>query len=92
MMKSANIYKLIKHCYFIGVAIIAVAFAKPDLNAQSGFAKAIPIATNVNIDDILFHNDQLILRGNIANKANISKRKVVARKCCKFYSLEFFFV
>ncbi len=66
MMISANIYKLIKHCYFIGVAIIAVALAKPDLNAQSGFAKAIPIATNVNIDDILFHNDQLILRGNIA--------------------------
>lgn|GEM_PF-1119962 len=56
---------MIKLSYFIISAILLLAFEIPNLNAQSGFAKTIPINANVNFDDIIFHDDQLILRGNI---------------------------
>src|SRR5688572_673356 len=49
---------------FCSVSFLIMA-AKPDVLAQSGFAKAIPIDANVDIDDILYHEDQLVLRGNV---------------------------
>jgi Secretion system C-terminal sorting domain len=63
-MNSKLVYSIQKLVGCISLTLFLVA-AKPDMLAQSGFAKAIPIDANVNIDDIIFHQDQLILRGNI---------------------------
>ena len=64
-MNSKQGYIIQKLIGCISLTLFLLA-AKPDVLAQSGFAKAIPINANVDIDDILYHEDQLILRGNIA--------------------------
>lgn len=63
-MKLIRRINLLHLNLFFNVSFLIMA-VKPDVLAQSGFAKAIPIDANVDIDDIIYHEDQLILRGNI---------------------------
>lgn len=63
-MNSIRKIHLLHLSFFISISFLIMA-AKPDLYSQSGFAKAIPIDANVDIDDIFYHEDQLILRGNM---------------------------
>ena len=63
-MNSDKVYTFSKLIGYVSFVLFFMA-AKPDVHAQSGFAKAIPIDANVSTFDIIFHNDQLILRGSI---------------------------
>ena len=63
-MNSDKFYTFSKLIGYFSFVLFFMA-AKPDVLAQSGFAKAIPIDANVSTFDIIFHKDQLILRGSI---------------------------
>jgi hypothetical protein len=63
-MNSDKVHTFSKLVGYVSFVLFLLA-AKPEVHAQSGFAKAIPIDANVDIDDIIYHEDQLILRGNI---------------------------
>lgn len=63
-MNSDKVYTFSKLIGYVSFVLFFMA-AKPDVHAQSGFAKAIPIDANVSTFDIIFHKDQLVLRGSI---------------------------
>jgi len=64
-MKLNHIKRYFKGKLMLIGFLLFIGLTKPVLFSQTGFAKAIPFDAIVDIDDILYQEDQLIVRGNV---------------------------